>query len=571
MLFHMSREKCRKIKTLILLAILGVSEGRRVSPGISSAWNIESPVHGRYLDGPKHTTTSTAATKIFPTVNVDVKVQKNFDIFAKAIDAMLAAPKLQEQARLASEHLKSIMGDRGLLEQSALLVEQIEALATEPKVRGLLKLVKQVQEKLENDQNILELDHMEFLLQDPEVQAQAKLIYEELKAITEDKDFVKRVELASEQLKAIMEHPALGEHSKLFAQRIEAILTDSEVKERAAVAAEQLAALVEAINGEQTEVAKGEASSLVEVRSKFIPPLKKFITRKLIPLHPSARGQEGDLLGITTAGPRSHIRMSDPRSRNRFNFPGRPLAPPPPPPPRDGALQTLASRPSRAAMALAWVVFIVYVAAFSPGSFDSSPTSFDNQLIAAVFSNDASAVNPYFYAIFNALGVLPAVNLALLAPGSKGQKPLPMLPFVGASFAAGYGAIGPYLALREPRPAADAERGLLLTVTESKLYAAALLAATLALAYGVFTVPAGGAAATDFGELFATSKVVHVSTIDFAILSALVYEPIREDMNRRGWWVDGAPGNNAARLAAFAALPVLGPAAYLLLRPELDE
>lgn len=81
------------------------------------------------------------------------------------------------------------------------------------------------------------------------------------------------------------------------------------------------------------------------------------------------------------------------------------------------------------------------------------------------------------------------------------------------------------------------------------------------------------AAAAEYGELFASSKLVHVSSVDFAILSAFAYEPIREDMARRGWWDEAAAEgeNNAARLLAFAAVPVLGPAAYLLLRPALEE
>jgi len=46
-------------------------------------------------------------------------------------------------------------------------------------------------------------------------------------------------------------------------------------------------------------------------------------------------------------------------------------------------------------------------------------------------------------------------------------------------------------------------------------------------------------------------------------------------MARRGWWDVDADGAEAttqlARLAAFAAVPVIGPAAYLLVRPSLEE
>ena len=90
-------------------------------------------------------------------------------------------------------------------------------------------------------------------------------------------------------------------------------------------------------------------------------------------------------------------------------------------------------------------------------------------------------------------------------------------------------------------------------------------------------------ATAEFDQLYASSKLVHVSTIDFAILSSFLFEPIREDMARRGWWtapiipvvVGGAEAEvpsqeELARLAAFC-FPVLGPAAYVLLRPALPE
>ena len=64
---------------------------------------------------------------------------------------------------------------------------------------------------------------------------------------------------------------------------------------------------------------------------------------------------------------------------------------------------------------------------------------------------------------------------------------------------------------------------------------------------------------------------------------AQAFEPIREDMARRGWWAapivpeegseagaEAPSQEELARLAAFC-FPVLGPAAYVLLRPALPE
>jgi len=67
----------------------------------------------------------------------------------------------------------------------------------------------------------------------------------------------------------------------------------------------------------------------------------------------------------------------------------------------------------------------------------------------------------------------------------------------------------------------------------------------------------------DFLRSFESQKLVHVSTIDFTILSLAVQEPMREDMSRRNW-----TGIDAW---TFAALPVIGPCLYLLIRPELPE
>ncbi len=54
---------------------------------------------------------------------------------------------------------------------------------------------------------------------------------------------------------------------------------------------------------------------------------------------------------------------------------------------------------------------------------------------------------------------------------------------------------------------------------------------------------------------------VHVSSIDFLILSALVVDPMSEDMDRRFFM--GPPA------VAFALLPIVGPSLYLLTRPPL--
>ena len=131
--------------------------------------------------------------------------------------------------------------------------------------------------------------------------------------------------------------------------------------------------------------------------------------------------------------------------------------------------------------------------------------------------------------------------------------------------------------VREPRPEpiARSQLGFFSRyVTESRLYGAGLVAASLILINILLNIGDVSAATADFAELFASSKLVHVSTIDFAILSIFAFDPIREDMARRGWWdEDAAQVDNTQllRLLAFVAVPVLGPCSYLVARPALSE
>ena len=142
---------------------------------------------------------------------------------------------------------------------------------------------------------------------------------------------------------------------------------------------------------------------------------------------------------------------------------------------------------------------------------------------------------------------------------------------VASSFFAGFGGVGPYMILREPRfgPIKRSELGFFpRVVTESKLFGAGLVAGAVGL-YGGLLTQLSESALAGYADLFSSSKLVSVSTVDFLILSLFAFEPIKEDMSRRGWW--GCYGeNDVGRLAAFC-FPVLGPAAYVLLRPALED
>jgi len=211
-----------------------------------------------------------------------------------------------------------------------------------------------------------------------------------------------------------------------------------------------------------------------------------------------------------------------------------------------------------------WVGLLAYAFGFSPGG-SAEASAIDTELIAKMISTPFDGTtNQVFAALFNALGVLPAIYASLLLPGSKGQR-VPALPFVMGSFALGFFGVGPYLGLRNINTkVSSTERGRGSIVFEFKGTSLALVGFSLYLAYYALSgLLADGQCLSDFLTLFQSQRLVHVSTIDFTILSLAVWEPLREDMKRRGWTGPSA--------AAVAALPVIGPTLYLLFRNPLPQ
>ncbi len=253
--------------------------------------------------------------------------------------------------------------------------------------------------------------------------------------------------------------------------------------------------------------------------------------------------------------------------------PRQPAPRTPPPPLASASPQQLA--PARLAIGATWLAAVGYAAIGSPGEVNSPA---DTELILKLFDTaQLSSVNPIFFSVFNSLGLLPLAYSAVLAPGARDQSPVPPAT-IATSFALGFGGLAPYLALRQARPEPIARSSLSFTgrLLENKLLVAVpVLLASLALAAKVATIgPAFEEVVAEYAALFATSKFVHISSLDLCVLSLFFFEPCAEDMMRRGWFPsDGEAPKPAqlARLAAFCALPVIGPALYLVLRPPLDE
>jgi hypothetical protein len=217
---------------------------------------------------------------------------------------------------------------------------------------------------------------------------------------------------------------------------------------------------------------------------------------------------------------------------------------------------------------LVWLGFVLYAVDFAPGMGEAARAA-DQKLLTDLIADPLNpSVTPLFAMIFNMLGILPFIYTSLLLPGAREQKPVPAAPFCIGSFALGFFALGPFLALREFRPVpAPPKWGWLRAAVESKIPAVlAMVGALLLVKHGYLT---GGGPELDlvgrvseYKALFDTQMLVHVSSLDFLILSLFVGDALREDMMRRGWY-------DSAKVLAFSIVPVLGPCLYLILRPPL--
>ena len=167
----------------------------------------------------------------------------------------------------------------------------------------------------------------------------------------------------------------------------------------------------------------------------------------------------------------------------------KPTPPPLPPPDTDDgsfgkALRRLQGSPTRAAMAAVWVAAVLYVVGAAPQGSPKDTIRIVTECL------DFDAPPKLFFVVLNSLGVVPALYAAVLLPGTNDQAPVPPAT-IATSFFAGYGGLGPYLALRRPRnePVLQSELGPVARLTESKLFGLAMFASSLGLAAKLAAIP----------------------------------------------------------------------------------
>ncbi|GBF96446.1 hypothetical protein Rsub_09245 [Raphidocelis subcapitata] len=238
-----------------------------------------------------------------------------------------------------------------------------------------------------------------------------------------------------------------------------------------------------------------------------------------------------------------------------------------------------------------WAGLMGYVFFLAP---NQTPTidAFIVQKLVGLKQEDPYQVNTVFAALFNAMGIYPLIYAALLIPAARSNNKarggplnpfrgpgagraaplLPAWPFVTASVFLGAYALIPYMALWSPKeppqqlppPKEELEGWNRLYMRGAETAVLPGLLAAGAAFYLFQAATAGGQAWYDYMRLFDQSRLVHATSIDFALCTLLAPFWMANDAEGRNWEQRGT------LLPVLSVLPLLGPSLYLLLRPKTD-
>ena len=209
---------------------------------------------------------------------------------------------------------------------------------------------------------------------------------------------------------------------------------------------------------------------------------------------------------------------------------------------------------SRSIFIFIWLSFIVYAFVFAP---PSQPETWE--LIVNMSTGNIKNINPLIVALFNLMGILPAIYACFLLVDGKKQK-IPASVFVLGSFGLGAFSLLPYFALRTSSTQWNSKKTLLINILEAQLTGILLTIATLGLIF--FGLNNGDWA--DFSQQWHNSKFIHVMSLDFCLLCLLFPAVVKDDLLRRNI-------HNSTILATISFVPLLGTLTYLCLRPTLPN
>ncbi|KAM0919141.1 hypothetical protein ACQ4PT_008400 [Festuca glaucescens] len=205
-----------------------------------------------------------------------------------------------------------------------------------------------------------------------------------------------------------------------------------------------------------------------------------------------------------------------------------------------------------------------YVFQLAPNQTPYRDTYFLQKLLN-LKGDDGFRMNDVLVSLWYIMGLWPLVYSMLLLPTARSSKSkIPVWPFLVLSCFGGAYALIPYFVLWKPPPPAIDEDEIgqwPLKFLESKLTAGVAFAVGLGLI--IYAGKAGGADWQEFFQYARESKFIHLTSIDFTLLSAFSPFWVYNDMTARRWkngWV-----------LPLALIPFLGPSLYLLMRPSLSS
>ncbi|KAI3809685.1 hypothetical protein L1987_19283 [Smallanthus sonchifolius] len=214
---------------------------------------------------------------------------------------------------------------------------------------------------------------------------------------------------------------------------------------------------------------------------------------------------------------------------------------------------------------LLWGGLMYYVFNLAPNQTPSTDVYLLKKLCYLI-GDDGFQPNPVIVSLWNIMGLWPLVYSMLLIPSGRSSKGnVPVFPFLILSFFLGAYALIPYFVLWRPPPPVTEESELKkwpLNFLESKLTAGVIFA----VGFGLI-VNAGLATGDNWKEYlqyFGGSRLIHATSIDFALLSSFAPFWVYNDMTTRKWTDKGF------WLLPLSVVPFLGPALYVLLRPSLS-
>ncbi|XP_047333802.1 uncharacterized protein LOC124937562 [Impatiens glandulifera] len=218
---------------------------------------------------------------------------------------------------------------------------------------------------------------------------------------------------------------------------------------------------------------------------------------------------------------------------------------------------------------LLWGGIMYYVFNLAPNQTPSMDKYFLMKLLN-LKGDDGFVMNKVLVSLWYMMGLWSVTYSMLLLPTGRSSKgkaaSIPIWPFLVLSFFGGAYVLIPYFVIWSPpapKVKEDEVKRWPLNVTESKITAGITLGAGLGLV--IYAGLANGDGWKEFYQYFRQSKLVHATSMDFALQAVFAPFWVYNDMTARksldkGKW-----------LLLLSPVPLLGPLIYLLFRAPITS